>query len=86
MGFAGHVVQIFLWFKFFQTSFIFIFLCFEYYSEYKIKENKNETGLKNVKPRKIINHNTFISSNTLITITSAPDRYTYIFVSDNLYP
>ena len=72
-----------LFFFFKPVSFLFFFVS-EYYSEYKIKENKNETGLKNVKPRKFMNHNTYISSNIIITITSAPDRY--IFVSDNPYP
>ena len=74
----------FLLFFFFKpVSFLFFFVS-EYYNEYKTKENKNETGLKNVKPRKFMNHNTYISSNIIITITSAPDRY--IFVSDNPYP
>ncbi len=47
-----------LWFNFFQTSFIFSSLCFRLWSnEYETMKNKNQTGLKNFKPKINLNHN-----------------------------
>ena len=40
------VVQIFPWFKIFQTSLFFIFLCFKHDNYHRTKKNKNQTGLK----------------------------------------
>ena len=49
--FVNVVVQIFPWFKFFQTSLILFSFVSDYDNEYKTKRNKNQTGLKKFKPR-----------------------------------
>ena len=43
----------FPWFNIFQTSWILFSFVSGYVNEYKTKKNKNQTGLKNPKPRKM---------------------------------
>ena len=56
------VVRFFSWFKMFQSSLTFIsfVLNYDYHNEYKTKENKNQTGLKNFKTRKNLNHHMYM--------------------------
>ncbi len=57
-----------LWFNFFfglkffkPVWFLFPFVS-DYVNEHKTMKNKNQTGLKNFKPKKKLNHNIFIKT------------------------
>ena len=59
-----HLVQMYmLWFKFYlglkPVRFLFSFVS-DYDNQYKTMKTKNQTGLKNFKPKKNLNHNIYV--------------------------